>query len=284
MNGLPRRARLYGSILGADPGVDHDSGRTKPRVAFCHGLFGQGKNWTSIAKQLTDDYIVALIDMPDHGRSPWTAEVSYPHSADLVAEYLLDSSDGEPWTVVGHSMGGKIAMMLALRHPDLVQSLCVVDIAPVDYTGGSEFVPYVQGMRSVDLGTLRSRAEADQQLRATVPAQSVRSFLLQNLRRGSDDDQTGWHWQMNLQLLGDQLATLGGWPDPHAEPYPGPTLWVGGADSNYIRPEYAPAMRGLFPQLRTVKIKNARHWVHSDQPEVFTAVLKDFLSRTAAVA
>lgn len=276
MNGLPRRARLYGTILGAD------ADRSKPRVAFCHGLFGQGKNWTSIAKQLTDDYTVAMIDMPDHGRSPWTAEVSYPQSADLVAQFLIDNADGEPWTVVGHSMGGKIAMMLALRHPDLVRSLCVVDIAPVDYTGGSEFRPYVQGMRSIDLTTLRSRADADDQLRAKVPDQTVRSFLLQNLRRGGDTDDTGWHWQMNLQLLGDQLGVLGGWPVVDAGPYAGPTLWVGGAESTYIRSEDAPAMRALFPQLRTVRIKNARHWVHSDQPEVFTAVLKDFLFHTAA--
>lgn len=279
MNGLPRRARLYGNVLGAD--TDQVSDRAKPRIAFCHGLFGQGKNWMSIAKQLADDYIVALIDMPDHGRSPWTAEVSYRQSADLVAQYLIDNADGEPWTVVGHSMGGKIAMMLALRHPELVRSLCVVDIAPVDYDGSSEFAPYVQGMRSIDLGALQSRSDADAQLRDSVPDQTVRSFLLQNLRRGGDAHDTGWHWQMNLQLLGDQLDTLGGWPDPEAEPYDAAVLWVGGADSQYIRPDDVPAMRALFPHLRTVKIKNARHWVHSDQPAVFTSVLKEFLARTA---
>lgn len=278
MSGLPRHARLHSSILGPDS--DRDQDRPRPQVAFCHGLFGQGKNWTSVARRLTDDYLVALLDMPDHGRSPWTAEVSYTQSADLVAACLIDQGDGEPWSLVGHSMGGKIAMMVALRHPELVRSLCVVDIAPVDYAGSSEFVPYVEGMRSLDLGSLRSRSEADDQLRSAVPDQTVRSFLLQNLRRGGDSTDAGWRWQMNLQLLGDQLDVLGGWPDPNAEPYAGPTLWVGGAESGYIRDEYAPAMRALFPQVRTIKIKNARHWVHADQPGVFTAVLRDFLART----
>lgn len=273
MNDLPRRARLHGTVL------DHHREHPRPRVAFCHGLFGQGKNWTTIGKQLADDYTVALIDMPDHGRSPWTRDLSYPLFADLVADWLR--SNGERWTVVGHSMGGKIAMSLALAHPELVSGLCVVDIAPVDYRGSTEFGRYVAGMRAIDLAALRNRADADDQLADAVPDPKVRSFLLQNLRRGADGTGDGWHWQMNLQLLGDRLDVLGGWPDQHGRTYPGPTLWVAGAESDYIRDEYAPAMRALFPQVRTVKIKNARHWVHSDQPAVFTAVLRDFLARNA---
>jgi pimeloyl-ACP methyl ester carboxylesterase len=279
--GIPRRARLHATV------IDHDPHRPKPRIAFCHGLFGQGKNWTAIAKQLADDYSVTLIDMPDHGRSPWTAELSYELLADLVADFLRSSDPGgdgrdSGWTLVGHSMGGKIAMTLALRHPELVRALAVVDIAPVDYAGLSEFGRYVQGMRAVDLTTLRTRSQADDQLRDAVPDPGVRSFLLQNLRRSSEStgDEEGWHWQMNLQLLGDHLDVLAGWPDQSSRSYPGPTLWLAGANSSYIKPEYAPAMRRMFPQVRLVKIKNASHWVHSDQPTVFTAVLRDFLRRT----
>ena len=286
---------LYTKILDDHPGQD------RPRIGFCHGLFGQGKNWTTIGRQLASDYTVALIDMPDHGRSPWTDELTYPGMAALLADTLSPSTSSglestssglestssgpgprssgldKPWTVVGHSMGGKIAMTLALTRPELVDRLVVVDIAPVDYHGQSEFGSYVDALRAVDLGGLGSRQAADDQLRDQVPDPTVRSFLLQNLRRGTADG-AGWHWQMNLQLLGDQLEVLGGFPDLDAAPYEKPTLWVAGADSDYIQPAYAGTMRRLFPQVRTVKIKNARHWVHSEQPEIFIQVLRNFLS------
>ena len=265
---------LYTKILDDHPGQD------RPRIAFCHGLFGQGKNWTTIGRQLAADYTVALIDMPDHGRSPWTEELSYPGMAALLADDL-DHAD-RPWTVVGHSMGGKIAMTLALTRPELVERLVVVDIAPVDYHGRSEFGSYVDALRSVDLDSLSSRQAADDQLRDQVPDPVVRSFLLQNLRRGTGTGSPdGWHWQMNLQLLGDRLEVLAGFPELDAKPFQGPTLWVGGADSDYIIDAYAEPMKRLFPQVRTVKIKNAAHWVHSEQPEVFTEVLRSFLSRTS---
>lgn len=281
---------LHTTILDDHPGPD------RPRIAFCHGLFGHGKNWTTIGKQLATDYSVALIDMPNHGRSPWTDELSYPGMAALLADTLSPSTGsgsgstvsgpgsegsrrGGPWTVVGHSMGGKIAMALALTRPELVARLVVVDIAPVDYHGQSEFRSYIDALRSVDLGTLPSRQAADDQLRDRVPDPTVRSFLLQNLRRGTGAG-AGWHWQMNLRLLADQLEVLGGFPELDTGPYQGPTLWVGGADSDYIRPEYADTMKRLFPQVHTVKIKNARHWVHSEQPQIFVEVLRNFLSRT----
>ncbi|QDP97039.1 alpha/beta fold hydrolase [Microlunatus elymi] len=277
------RQGLYATVLDQHP----EGGR--PRIAFCHGLFGQGKNWTTVAKQLSDDYAVTLIDMPNHGRSDWTDELSYPALADRLAGFLADADGGEKWNVVGHSMGGKIAMALALRHPDLVQRLCVVDIAPVDYRGKSEFDRYADAMRSVDLDQLRSRSEADDQLRSAVPDPTVRGFLLQNLRRSAGGSHhAGWHWQMNLRLLGDQLDRLTDWPDPFPgrgnvlPSYPGPTLWVAGADSDYIKPEYAPAMKGLFPRVRSIKIKSARHWVHSEQPEIFVQVLRRFLDQPAS--
>jgi esterase len=156
----------------------------------------------------------------------------------------------------------------------------VVDVAPVDYDGRSEFSGYVDGLRSIDLDQLQSRQSADDQLADAVPSRTVRSFLLQNLRRNGDGQPAGWHWQMNLQLLGDQLDALSGFPQLDSPPYQGPTLWVAGADSNYIKPEYASVMRELFPQVRTIKIKNAAHWVHSEQPDVFLGVLNAFLDRT----
>ena len=161
---------------------------------FCHGLFGQGKNWTQIAKALSPDHRVLLLDMPNHGRSPWTESFDYVELADLVADEL----PARPVRSSGHSMGGKIAMCLALRHPELVERLVVVDVAPVAYASGREFVGYVETMRALDLSAIERRDQADEALREAVPNPVVRSFLLQNLRRTGD----GWHWQVNLDLLG----------------------------------------------------------------------------------
>ncbi len=144
--------------------------------------------------------------------------------ADVVAG--LEPDDG-PVAVVGHSMGGKVAMALALLQPDLVSRLVVVDIAPVAYERLSSFADYVAGMRSLDLAALPDRATADRALEPYVPDPTVRGFLLQNLRR-STDGTSGWRWQMNLDLLGSHLAELGDWPQLEAAPYPGPVLWLAG--------------------------------------------------------
>lgn len=245
-------------------------GDSGPPVAFLHGLFGQGKNWTTLAKQLSGDRQVILIDMPNHGRSAWTAGVSYPDMAEAVAEVLADHG---PTAVVGHSMGGKIAMALALQRPELVERLCVVDISPVDYQGLTSFGKYVHGMRALDLDQLTDRTAADVGLQPYVEDATVRGFLLQNLRR----DGQSWRWQMNLQVLGDQLDVLAGWPQIAADPYQGKVLWLAGQNSHYIQPEYADPMHALFPRARLVTIKKAGHWVHSEQPEAFLATLRMFL-------
>ena len=139
---------LHTTVLGDDA-----AGST---VAFCHGLFGQGKNWTQVAKALSADHRVLLLDMPNHGRSPWTERFDYVELADLVADELRERSPDEPVALVGHSMGGKIAMCLALRHPELVERLVVVDVAPVAYPSGREFVGYIETMRGAR--PLRARA------------------------------------------------------------------------------------------------------------------------------
>ena len=250
-------------------------GESGPLVAFCHGLFGQGKNWTSIAKSLATDHRVLLVDMPNHGRSDWHDRVDYLDMADEVAG-LFSAED--PVALVGHSMGGKAAMVLALRHPALVERLCVVDISPVDYHGLTEFGDFIDAMQGLDLGALTRRSDADEALAGAVPNRTVRSFLLQNLRHHGDT----WSWQPNLAVLGRDLAELGGWPADRLEgvgPYPGRVLWVAGQTSSYVKDEYAAAMDRWFPQNRRVTVKNAGHWVHSEQPEVFTQVLRRFLDR-----
>ncbi|MDZ5620802.1 alpha/beta fold hydrolase [Nocardioides sp. HM23] len=241
-------------------------------VVFCHGLFGQGRNWTQHAKALAADHRVLLVDMPDHGRSPWSERFDFVAAADQVAELM---SADDPVALVGHSMGGKAAMVLALRHPELVERLCVVDVAPVAYPHASEFVGYIDAMLAIDLTTLADRAQADRALQDAVPDDGVRGFLLQNLRREGDD----WRWQPNLELLREEIDEVGGWPTESLDEssYDGPVLWIGGSDSRYVLDDYAGAMERYFPRVRRVTVKGAGHWVHSEQPAVFLEVLRRFL-------
>jgi len=246
-------------------------------VVFCHGLFGQGKNWTAIAKALVADHRVTLVDLPDHGQSPWSDRFDFVVAADQVAS-LLTADD--PVTLVGHSMGGKISMLVALRHPELVARLVVVDVAPVAYHHADEFARYIAAMQAIDLDTLERRSEADEALADAVPDPMVRGFLLQSLRPSSAQGDTRWAWRLNLELLGRDLDLLIDWPEDRlagTAPYEGPVLWVGGQRSPYVKTDYVAAMDRWFPRNRRVTVKGAGHWVHSEKPEVFVEVLRRFL-------
>lgn len=255
-------------------------GESGTRVVLLHGLFGQGRNWTQFAKALAPRHRVLLVDLPDHGRSAWTESFDLLGVADQVAAAIRAGGE-DPVALLGHSLGGKVAMVLALRHPALVERLCVVDIAPVAYQRMGEFSGYIEALRSLDLDAITQRAEADAALEAAVPQPTVRAFLLQNLRRDtSPDGSSSWRWQANLDGLRRDLPVLGSWPEERLAdlpPYDGPVLWVGGERSDYITEEYVPAMDRLFPGNRRVTVKNAGHWVHSEQPEVFLEVVGRFL-------
>ena len=224
---MPRQAgppeRLTSVPLHTTSYGDHGS-----RVVFCHGLFGQGRNWTQHAKALAADHRVLLVDMPDHGRSPWSERFDFVAAADQVAE-LLGADD--PVALVGHSMGGKTAMVLALRHPELVERLCVVDVAPVAYQHASEFVGYIDAMLAIDLDDAgRPRRGRSCPAGRGAGRRWSAASCLQNLRREGDD----WRWQPNLELLRDEIDEIGGWPAESLDetsPYDGPVLWIGGSES-----------------------------------------------------
>lgn len=240
-------------------------------LVFLHGLFGQGRNFSRIAKSVGDLATSVLPDLPNHGSSPWTVEFDYDEQADLVADWLSRRVDS-PVSLVGHSMGGKVAMRVALRHPHLISKAMVVDISPAPNDAVDQFRQLVGAMARFPLERVTSRTEAEQLLADDVPDLGVRRFLLQNLRLKDG----AWCWAANLDLLGDSLPLILGWP-PITATYDGPVVWVNGAESQYVQPEHAAPMRALFPRTLQVSIKGAGHWVHADQPERFVAVLRRFL-------
>jgi len=251
-------------------------GEGRPAFAFLHGLFGRGRNWTQVAKGLAAlGWASVLFDLPNHGASAWTEHFSYPEAAGLVAaeiEARLGPDAGI--TLAGHSMGGKVAMLTALAHPRLVAGLAVIDISPTRSEQVSGFATYFEAMDALDLASLANRAQADQELATRIPDRGVRGFLLTNLRPDG-----GWHWQPNLRLLEHELDRISEWPDPGQVSYPGPTSWIVGENSPYYRPDDLELMRRLFPQVRTVVVPDAGHWVHADNPAAVVEALAD-LRRT----
>jgi pimeloyl-ACP methyl ester carboxylesterase len=246
------------------------------RIVFLHGLFGRGKNFTRIASGLAPEARCLLVDLPNHGQSEWTEHVDYRQMADAVAAHLREGFAAEgPVDVVGHSMGGKVAMVLALRHPELVRRLVVVDISPVAAEESrGEFEHLLGALAEVDLGSLRRRTDAGRQLREKIPEDGVRGFLLQNLRR---DEAEGFRWEPNLRLLRAELDVVMGFPDAEGARYEGPVLWIAGGRSDYVSREDLPAMRRLFPKVRRMTVHGAGHWVHAEKPEEVIAALRSFL-------
>lgn len=250
-------------------------GETGETVVFLHGLFGQGKNFTQIAKALTPELHSVLIDLPNHGASEWTETFDYIEQADIVAQHLRDTVASEgPVHLLGHSMGGKIAMVLALRHPELISRLAVVDISPVAHESMADFDHLISSLSRIDLDTLSSRGEADEFLQEPIPEKMVRGFLLQSLVRSGD----GFRWRVNLDLLHESLPAIGDFPEFDGEQFDGPVLWIAGANSGYVQDEYEAAMRKLFPLVSQTTIKDAGHWVHAEKPEVFTTLLRAFFT------
>ena len=238
-------------------------------LVILHGLLGSARNWTALAKQLGESARVFALDLRNHGRSPWAEAMSFNAMAGDVAAFI-ERHELRPATVIGHSLGGKVAMRLALSRPSLVDRLVVVDVAPVAYR--HSFAGYVEALRRIDLSALRRRSEADLALEEAIPEPGIRSFLLQNLVQSD----TGFSWRINLAALADNMNELMGFPVDPAAAYRGPTLFLAGGRSDYIGPEHEALIGRLFPQARHAVVEDAGHWVQAESPAEFLAQLQAF--------
>ncbi len=246
-----------------------------PPLLIAPGLFGSGRNWGVIAKHLCARRRVLALDMRNHGDSFWHESHSYPDLADDLARVI--EAEGRACDVIGHSMGGKAAMMLALTRPGLVNRIVVADMAPVRYGHGAAHGGLIAAMKALRLDDLTSRSEADRRLAETVSDAGTRAFLLQSLELRAGPVR----WKFNLDALERNLDAILDWPalPPSARPFAGAALFLFGTRSDYIRPEYHPAIRALFPQAQIRPIEGAGHWLHAEQPRQVEADVEAFLSR-----
>ncbi len=235
-------------------------------LVIVHGLYGSGRNWGVIAKRLSDRCRVITPDMRNHGDSPRTETHSYPDLAGDLAE-LIDAHGGRAH-VVGHSMGGKAAMVLALQHPEKLASLLVADIAPVAYTHSQ--IQFIEAMRAVDLSRVEKRSDAVEQLAQTIDDKTLQSFFTQSL------DVQNKRWKLNLDTLAWEMPRILGFPEIEGR-YEGPTLFLSGGQSDYVQAEYRPRIRDLFPKARFAKIPKAGHWLHAEDPRGFEASVRAFV-------
>ena len=242
--------------------ITHGTATSRPPLLIAHGLFGSARNWGVIAKRLSDEREVTAVDMRNHGESPWKDTQSYSDMANDLAGILPDGAD-----VLGHSMGGKAAMALALQHPNHVRRLVVADIAPVAYDHTQQ--PMIDAMRRVDLSRVETRRDADTQLADHVDDPGVRAFLLQSL------DVKNRAWRLNLDTLEAEMEKIIGFPDFGGQ-FEGPTLFLSGKESTYVLPEHRDRIKSLFPKARFAKLAGAGHWLHADKPREFEAALRTF--------
>jgi len=242
-----------------------------PPLLIVHGLYGSARNWGVVSKRLASDRRVIAVDLRNHGDSPWFYSHSYFDMAQDLAEVITHFD--QPMAVIGHSMGGKAAMILALEHPELVYRLCVADIAPVGYSHDQS--QYISAMRSVDLAKIEKRSEAISALADQIEDPALHSFFTQSL------DLKNRRWKLNLDVLEQEMPKIIGFPKIDKQ-FEKATLFLSGADSTYVTREMRPQIKALFPSARFAKIPNAGHWLHADQPRAFEATLRVFLDSSSS--
>ena len=231
-----------------------------------HGLFGSARNWQTIARNLASSRSVWALDLRNHGRSPWATPMTYPAMTQDVIHFIENLGQG-PVTLIGHSMGGKVAMFLALTRPSLVSRLLILDIAPVTYDH-MYIQKYTQIMQQLPIDQMSNRRDAEHFLTFRIPEGTLRAFFLQNLIK--DPHQNQWSWCINLNTISDSLSDLADFPPVRSGTrYTGPTLFVRGETSPYILPEHFTIIDELFLNAHHDVLLGANHWLHIQQPQAF---------------
>ncbi|HTL73406.1 MAG TPA: alpha/beta fold hydrolase [bacterium] len=244
-------------------------GHGEPLVLL-HGLFGSADNWFGVAPKLAEKFHVLIPDLRNHGHSPHHAEMDYPLMAADVEKFFA-AQKIESAHVVGHSMGGKVAMQFALDFPARVKKLVVVDMAPRAYKRAHDHI--FEALLELDLATFQTRPQIEAALAPKIPSLNLRRFLLKNLGRMEDGKLV---WKMNLRGVAENYSRLGEVLNA-GRPFAGPTLFIRGGKSNYLTATDEPEIRRLFPAAQIQVIPAAGHWVHADSPEEFLRLALDFL-------
>jgi len=247
-----------------------------PPVVLLHGLFGAGVNLGALARSLRKRYTTIAVDLPGHGRSPWLDRYDLPALADGVLS-ILEDLGLHSFHLVGHSLGGKVAMQLTLDHPDRIGALLVADIAPVAYAGRHDAV--FDALRAVDAAHCGSREAAGEIMAGHLHEKAVIHFLLSSLLR---DAGGTYSWRMDVHGLERDYRLLSDAPGPgrgsvQETGWPGPALFVKGETSDYIAPEHEPAIRALFPAADLEVMAGCGHWLHAENPPLFNAIAGRFL-------
>jgi esterase len=240
-------------------------------LIILHGFLASSRNWRFVAQKLAAQYHVFVVDMRNHGASPQASLMDYPSmAADLLL--FLNQHGIKKASLLGHSMGGKIAMWFALNNPDYVDKLIVADIAPVSYP--HSFDHTLNTIRSLPLEEISNRKQAETLLAPAIPELSYRQFLLQNLVLNNGH----YEWRINLDIFQKMAPNIAAFPEINAlESYPGKTLFIAGSDSNFVSVE---TIDKPFPGAQLKIILDAGHWLHVQQPAEFIALVENFLAES----
>lgn len=243
-----------------------------PPVLILHGLFGSGGNWRSVARELSATHRVLCVDLRNHGASPWADSMPYEEMAGDVLRVIERERLKEP-VVIGHSMGGKTAMALALLHPSAVGRLILVDIAPVAYADRLSVI--AEAMRGIDMLAAGSRNEIQQRLATVVPDANVVPFLMQNLMSRN----AHFDWRINLVGIGGSIQQLSDFPSAmRGLQFRGPVHVIAGGCSDYVEHADGRDFQPMFPKTKIDVIDSAGHWVHADEQQRFLALLREVLA------
>lgn len=244
------------------------SGQGKPLIIL-HGLFGSSDNWFSLAKVFAEHFTVYLVDQRNHGQSPQSDDFDYQLLTEDLAQFIHDHHLDKP-DIIGHSMGGKTAMNFAVKYPDQIGKLIVVDIAPKQYPVHHDHI--LDGLHDIDLNTLTSRKEADTLLSRQVPEADVRQFLLKNLARNSEGK---FEWRVNIHAIDEHIEEIGAGMQYEGQ-FAGLTLFIKGARSNYYAAGDEENILRIFPAAQFVTL-NTGHWVQAEDPKAFAETALTFL-------